>query len=159
MVSHNTHKRMVSCLQGHIGADAEKRHVRGKNMPIIAAVSQLSTVSGCVTSPTQVQSHCFETSTLTFSDLSFFFFLPPAPPKTRTTVRTTPLYRKWSGKKTPNPRHSTSLILGTACSISHSDIYCLHSRCMTLLPLGFSLQKQDVQNFYKFSPHRCGESR
>lgn len=28
VVSHNTHKRMVSCLQGHIGADAEKRHVR-----------------------------------------------------------------------------------------------------------------------------------
>ncbi|XP_018543293.1 rho GTPase-activating protein 17a isoform X2 [Lates calcarifer] len=26
VVSHNTHKRMVSCLQGHIGADAEKRH-------------------------------------------------------------------------------------------------------------------------------------
>ncbi|XP_071391826.1 rho GTPase-activating protein 17a isoform X3 [Centroberyx affinis] len=26
VVSHNTHKRMVTCLQGHIGADAEKRH-------------------------------------------------------------------------------------------------------------------------------------
>ncbi|XP_061823410.1 rho GTPase-activating protein 17a isoform X10 [Nerophis lumbriciformis] len=26
VVSHNTHKRMVSWLQGHIGADAEKRH-------------------------------------------------------------------------------------------------------------------------------------
>ncbi|XP_068162393.1 rho GTPase-activating protein 17a isoform X3 [Antennarius striatus] len=26
VVSHNAHKRMVSCLQGHIGADAEKRH-------------------------------------------------------------------------------------------------------------------------------------
>ncbi|XP_032359202.1 rho GTPase-activating protein 17a isoform X5 [Etheostoma spectabile] len=26
VVSHNTHKRMVSCLQGHIGADTEKRH-------------------------------------------------------------------------------------------------------------------------------------
>ncbi|KAM9424574.1 rho GTPase-activating protein 17a isoform 6-T6 [Pholidichthys leucotaenia] len=26
VVSHNMHKRMVSCLQGHIGADAEKRH-------------------------------------------------------------------------------------------------------------------------------------
>ncbi|XP_034563603.1 rho GTPase-activating protein 17a isoform X1 [Notolabrus celidotus] len=26
VVSHNTHKRMVSCLQGHIGAEAEKRH-------------------------------------------------------------------------------------------------------------------------------------
>ncbi|KAM7371066.1 hypothetical protein PAMP_010563 [Pampus punctatissimus] len=33
VVSHNTHKRMVSCLQGHIGADAEKRHamVEGGN--------------------------------------------------------------------------------------------------------------------------------
>lgn len=27
VVSHNTHKKMVSCLQGHIGAEAEKRHV------------------------------------------------------------------------------------------------------------------------------------
>ncbi|XP_030195437.1 rho GTPase-activating protein 17a isoform X4 [Gadus morhua] len=26
VVSHNTHKRMVTCLQGHVGADAEKRH-------------------------------------------------------------------------------------------------------------------------------------
>ncbi|XP_046888113.1 rho GTPase-activating protein 17a isoform X1 [Hypomesus transpacificus] len=26
VVSHNTHKRMVTCLQGHIGAEAEKRH-------------------------------------------------------------------------------------------------------------------------------------
>ncbi|XP_031660599.1 rho GTPase-activating protein 17a isoform X8 [Oncorhynchus kisutch] len=26
VVSHNTHKRMVTCLQGHIGTDAEKRH-------------------------------------------------------------------------------------------------------------------------------------
>lgn len=27
LVSHNTHKKMVSCLQGHVGTDAEKRHV------------------------------------------------------------------------------------------------------------------------------------
>ncbi|XP_023261445.1 rho GTPase-activating protein 17-like isoform X4 [Seriola lalandi dorsalis] len=33
VVSHNTHKRMVSCLQGHIGADAEKRH---KKLPLTA---------------------------------------------------------------------------------------------------------------------------
>ncbi|KAM9715831.1 rho GTPase-activating protein 17a isoform 4-T7 [Menidia menidia] len=26
VVSHYTHKKMVSCLQGHVGADAEKRH-------------------------------------------------------------------------------------------------------------------------------------
>uniref|UniRef100_A0A3P9LUR4 Rho GTPase-activating protein 17 n=1 Tax=Oryzias latipes TaxID=8090 RepID=A0A3P9LUR4_ORYLA len=26
VVSHNTHKKMASCLQGHIGAEAEKRH-------------------------------------------------------------------------------------------------------------------------------------
>ncbi|CAG04476.1 unnamed protein product, partial [Tetraodon nigroviridis] len=31
VVSHNTHKRMASCLQGHIGADAEKRH---KKLPL-----------------------------------------------------------------------------------------------------------------------------
>lgn len=28
VVSHNTHKKMASCLQGQIGTDAEKRHVR-----------------------------------------------------------------------------------------------------------------------------------
>ncbi|XP_032359203.1 rho GTPase-activating protein 17a isoform X6 [Etheostoma spectabile] len=33
VVSHNTHKRMVSCLQGHIGADTEKRH---KRLPLTA---------------------------------------------------------------------------------------------------------------------------
>ncbi|XP_072770175.1 rho GTPase-activating protein 17a isoform X11 [Nerophis lumbriciformis] len=33
VVSHNTHKRMVSWLQGHIGADAEKRH---KKLPLTA---------------------------------------------------------------------------------------------------------------------------
>lgn len=43
VVSHNTHKRMVSCLQGHIGADAEKRHVshqarRNETFVTVAAV-------------------------------------------------------------------------------------------------------------------------
>ncbi|XP_038830674.1 rho GTPase-activating protein 17a isoform X2 [Salvelinus namaycush] len=33
VVSHNTHKRMVTCLQGHIGTDAEKRH---KKLPLTA---------------------------------------------------------------------------------------------------------------------------
>uniref|UniRef100_A0A3B5L035 BAR domain-containing protein n=1 Tax=Xiphophorus couchianus TaxID=32473 RepID=A0A3B5L035_9TELE len=33
VVSHNTHKKMVSCLQGHIGAEAEKRH---KKLPLTA---------------------------------------------------------------------------------------------------------------------------
>ncbi|KAJ8387125.1 hypothetical protein AAFF_G00160650 [Aldrovandia affinis] len=36
LVSHNTHKRMVTCLQGHIGTDGEKRH---KKLPL-AALSQ-----------------------------------------------------------------------------------------------------------------------
>uniref|UniRef100_A0A672S0K1 Rho GTPase-activating protein 17-like n=1 Tax=Sinocyclocheilus grahami TaxID=75366 RepID=A0A672S0K1_SINGR len=27
LVSHNAHKRMVMCLQGNVGSDAEKRHV------------------------------------------------------------------------------------------------------------------------------------
>ncbi|KAL4659122.1 rho GTPase-activating protein 17-like isoform X1 [Arapaima gigas] len=31
LVSHNTYKRMVTCLQGHIGSDAEKRH---KKLPL-----------------------------------------------------------------------------------------------------------------------------
>lgn len=31
VVSHNTHKRLVTCLQGHIGTDAEKRH---KKLPL-----------------------------------------------------------------------------------------------------------------------------
>uniref|UniRef100_A0A8B9RDU6 Rho GTPase-activating protein 17 n=1 Tax=Astyanax mexicanus TaxID=7994 RepID=A0A8B9RDU6_ASTMX len=33
VVSHNTHKRLVTCLQGHIGTDAEKRH---KKLPLTA---------------------------------------------------------------------------------------------------------------------------
>ncbi|KAK6328314.1 hypothetical protein J4Q44_G00002920 [Coregonus suidteri] len=33
VVSHNTHKRMVTCLQGHIGTDTEKRH---KKLPLTA---------------------------------------------------------------------------------------------------------------------------
>lgn len=28
LASHNTHKRLVSCLQGQLGMDTEKRHVR-----------------------------------------------------------------------------------------------------------------------------------
>lgn len=28
LVSHNLHKRLASCLQGQLGTDAEKRHVR-----------------------------------------------------------------------------------------------------------------------------------
>uniref|UniRef100_A0A8C6S427 Rho GTPase-activating protein 17 n=1 Tax=Neogobius melanostomus TaxID=47308 RepID=A0A8C6S427_9GOBI len=42
VVSHNTHKRMVSCLQGHIGAEAEKRH---KKLPL-TALSQAMVESG-----------------------------------------------------------------------------------------------------------------
>uniref|UniRef100_A0A3Q3KCY1 Rho GTPase-activating protein 17 n=1 Tax=Monopterus albus TaxID=43700 RepID=A0A3Q3KCY1_MONAL len=42
VVSHNTHKRMVSCLQGHIGADAEKRH---KKLPL-TALSQVMVDGG-----------------------------------------------------------------------------------------------------------------
>uniref|UniRef100_A0A4W4F2U1 Rho GTPase-activating protein 17 n=1 Tax=Electrophorus electricus TaxID=8005 RepID=A0A4W4F2U1_ELEEL len=33
VVSHNAHKRLITCLQGHIGADAEKRH---KKLPLTA---------------------------------------------------------------------------------------------------------------------------
>ncbi|XP_017349133.1 rho GTPase-activating protein 17b isoform X6 [Ictalurus punctatus] len=32
LVSHNTHKKLVSCLQGHVGADVEKRH---KKLPLM----------------------------------------------------------------------------------------------------------------------------
>ncbi|XP_016102418.1 rho GTPase-activating protein 17-like [Sinocyclocheilus grahami] len=33
LVSHNAHKRMVMCLQGNVGSDAEKRH---KKLPLTA---------------------------------------------------------------------------------------------------------------------------
>ncbi|KAM4715827.1 rho GTPase-activating protein 17a isoform 2-T3 [Anableps anableps] len=43
VVSHNTHKKMASCLQGHIGAEAEKRHSvprlytgNGQKLPLTA---------------------------------------------------------------------------------------------------------------------------
>ncbi|XP_061084598.1 rho GTPase-activating protein 17a isoform X2 [Conger conger] len=32
-VSHNTHKKLITCLQGHLGTDAEKRH---KKLPLTA---------------------------------------------------------------------------------------------------------------------------
>lgn len=148
VVSHNTHKRMVSCLQGHIGADAEKRHVRGKNAYHSCSFPTVNCFRMWNVSHTTMESLFWRVHT--HSRWFVFFSLPSALPKPRTTVRATPLYRKWSGKKTQNPRHSTSVVLGTACSISHSDVCCPYSRCMTLLPLGFSLQKQDVQNFISF---------
>ncbi|XP_071385918.1 rho GTPase-activating protein 17b isoform X2 [Centroberyx affinis] len=38
LVSHNAHKRLVSCLQGQLGTDTEKRHVRSpqKKLPLTA---------------------------------------------------------------------------------------------------------------------------
>ncbi|XP_034049510.1 rho GTPase-activating protein 17a isoform X3 [Thalassophryne amazonica] len=53
VVSHNTHKRMVSCLQGHIGADTEKRHSvprlytgNGQKKLPLTALSQTMVESG-----------------------------------------------------------------------------------------------------------------
>ncbi|XP_033840524.1 rho GTPase-activating protein 17a isoform X4 [Periophthalmus magnuspinnatus] len=53
VVSHNTHKRMVSCLQGHIGAEAEKRHSvprlytgNGQKKLPLTALSQAMVESG-----------------------------------------------------------------------------------------------------------------
>lgn len=34
LVSHNTHKRLVSCLQGQLGTDSEKRQVRSTGFPL-----------------------------------------------------------------------------------------------------------------------------
>lgn len=125
-----------------------KETCKGKNMLIIAAVSQLSTVFRLC------NPHKFRVmfqSVHTYSQWFFFFFSCP-PPYLKHALQSVPRLYTGNGQvKKQNPRHSTSLVLGTACSISHSDICCLHSLCMTLLPLGFSLQKQDVQNFYKFS--------
>lgn len=94
VVSHNTHKRMVSCLQGHIGAEAEKRHVR-----------HYLSVAGCVTT-SFVFCHLTQAdfSSPPVHDLSFVFFYPPT--TQNTTVRPTPLYRKWSGKNTRCVSHS-----------------------------------------------------
>ncbi|XP_033886588.2 rho GTPase-activating protein 17 isoform X4 [Acipenser ruthenus] len=44
MVSHNTQKRLVTCLQGQIGTDAEKRH---KKLPL-TALSQCMQEGGCL---------------------------------------------------------------------------------------------------------------
>ncbi|XP_053467562.1 rho GTPase-activating protein 17b isoform X6 [Ictalurus furcatus] len=45
LVSHNTHKKLVSCLQGHVGADVEKRHKKlplmGLSQAMVDGVSQL----------------------------------------------------------------------------------------------------------------------
>lgn len=44
LVSHNSHKRLASCLQGQLGTDAEKRHVR--KWPICVIIEFLSAQGG-----------------------------------------------------------------------------------------------------------------
>lgn len=45
LVSHNSHKRLATCLQGQLGTDAEKRQVRKGR---ISPVSELEPVRGGV---------------------------------------------------------------------------------------------------------------
>ncbi len=112
VVSHNTHKRMVSCLQGHIGADAEKRHVRHWaccsktchcfSLPLTNQFNQLFQDVFDITSHTNFELSLFALKVSTVglqSMISLLCFLPHITKKC-TTVRTTPLYRKWSGKNT-----------------------------------------------------------
>lgn len=121
-----------------------------KSILITAAVSQLSTVSGSVMSPTQVHSHCFRSVHTSSQVICLLFFCPPTLPKTRTTVRTTPLYGKWSGNK-----HRILVIpplwfLAPLVPFSHSDICCLHTRCMTFLPLESPCKNRMFKTFTSF---------
>lgn len=77
------------------------------------------------------------------SDLSFLFSAPPSPalPKTCTTVRPTPLYRKWSGKNTKSSFH-----LLFHFPFSHLLFSLMHDFCLWDSPS----KKQDVWHFSKF---------
>lgn len=130
------------------------------NILITAAVSQLSTVSGSVMSPTQVHSHCFRSVHTSSQVICLLFFCPPPTlPKTCTTVRTTPLYGKWSGNKhrilvIPPLWFSAPLVpfpILTSVVFTH-DAW--HSCLWNLLA------KTGCSKLLQVFPHRCdGESR
>lgn len=69
VVSHNTHKRMVSCLQGHVGADAEKRHVR-------LQTCYSETLNKAPLYPLKMKLNSVRTRPSVY-DLSFVFSTPP----------------------------------------------------------------------------------
>lgn len=120
VVSHNTHKRMVSCLQGHIGAEAEKRHVRLLKSDLCFHSQHVAFI---------VLSQSIH-SRPTVHDLSFVFSTPHHPNNAPQSVPR--LYTGNGQVKTLNTS-SDSLVLSTTCSISHSDICChLYPLCMTL---------------------------
>lgn len=137
VVSHNTHKRMVSCLQGHIGADAEKRHVRPldtshpePNWSEFSCVNQLKPdqpTAAAAGSPaicwiSSSTTNLWQEFELTRGLLSVIYMYVvfvlccsnphTHHPKKRTTVCPAALYRKRSGKK-HRALPPTSLALGT----------------------------------------------
>lgn len=57
LVSHNTHKRLVSCLQGQLGTDTEKRHVRSTS-PSPTSSWPVITMSYYLSYILQSQDHC-----------------------------------------------------------------------------------------------------
>lgn len=133
VVSHNTHKRMVSCLQGHVGADAEKRHVR-------LQTCYSETLNKAPLYPLKMKLNSVRTRPSVY-DLSFVFSTPPLlpPHHPKNAQQSVPRLYTGNGQVKTLITYSASLVLGTSSSVSHSDICCLYSPCMTPLPLGFSL--------------------
>lgn len=121
-----------------------------KNILIMAAVSQLSTVSGSVMSPTQVHSHCFEVFTLPVKWFVFCFSAPP--PYLKHALQSVPRLYTGNGQVT-NTESSSFRLSGSWRRLFHFPFWhLLSSHTMhDTLAFGISLQKQDVENFYKFS--------
>lgn len=46
LVLHNSHKRLASCLQGQLGTDAEKRHVRKRQLCLMLSYQRVQTCTG-----------------------------------------------------------------------------------------------------------------
>lgn len=103
-----------------------------------------SAVPGCVkmfASPTHFELSFFKASTVGVQSMIYFLcFLPHKTPQN--APQSVPRLYTGNGQvKTQITCSSTSLVLGTTCSISHSDICHLYSPCMTLFAFWDSLVK------------------
>lgn len=159
MVSHNTHKRMVSCLQGHIGADAEKRHVRGKTK---TCLSLLEFPNCQLFEDVEHLPHKFRLTVSRYPHLQSvicLFFSAPRPIQKHTLQSVPRLYT--GNGQVKNTESSSFHLSGSWHRLFHFPFsHLLSSLTMhDTLPFGSLLPKTGCSNLLYVFPHRCGESR